>query len=150
MDIGKTISDLRSGKNMSQQTLADLLFVSRDLVSKWENGTRTPDYPTVERIAVIFGVSPDTIIDKNDVIFEELSECVADIGGVSREELTKLVNVFLKDVKERSADVFLERYYHLKTTAEIAAEYRIGENHVRSMLSKLRKRLKKHIKESLQ
>ena len=39
------------------------------------------------------------------------------------------------------------RYYYLKTTAEISAECKTGENHVRSMLSKIRKKLKKHIKE---
>ena len=38
MELGRKIADLRNNINMSQQTLAELLFVSRDLVSKWENG----------------------------------------------------------------------------------------------------------------
>ena len=38
VELGRKIADLRNNINMSQQTLAELLFVSRDLVSKWENG----------------------------------------------------------------------------------------------------------------
>ena len=40
MTIGEKIAELRTDGGMSQQTLADMLFVSRDLVSKWENDTR--------------------------------------------------------------------------------------------------------------
>ncbi len=147
VNVGKTISELRTERGISQQTLADELFVSRDLISKWENGTRTPDYPTVERIAGLFGISPDLIIDKNDLIFRELTECVAESDHIPQERLTEIINDFVKKLGERNAGVFLERYYFLKTTAEISAEYKIGENHVRSILSKVRKKLRKYIKE---
>ncbi len=150
MTIGKTISELRATRGMSQQELAELLYVSRDLVSKWENGTRTPDYPTVERIAMLFDLSPDSIIDKKDMVFEELSECIAESDHIPQERLTEITNAFVRTLSDRSAGVFLDRYYYLKTTAEIAVEYRIGENHVRSILSKARKKLKKHIKGGLQ
>lgn len=147
VNAGKTIAGLRTGKGLSQQALADLLSVSRDLVSKWENGTRTPDYPTVERIADIFGVSPEIIIDKNDLIFKELAECVDDTDTVPRERLSGIVSAFVRKLSERNAGVFLERYYYLKTTSEISSEYGINENHVRSILSKTRKKLKKHVRE---
>ncbi len=150
MTIGKTIAELRINSGMSQQTLADKLFVSRDLVSKWENGTRTPDYPTIERIAGLFDISPDLIVDKNNLIFKELTACVADTDDIPQERLTEIINVFVRSLSERRARVFLGRYYFLKTTAEISAEYNIGENHVRSILSKIRKKLKKYIKESFQ
>ena len=149
MNVGKRIAELRAANDMSQQTLADLLFVSRDLVSKWENGTRTPDYPTVERIAGLFGISPDLIINKNDLIFKELTECVAESDNIPQERLTEIVNAFVKKLGERYAGVFLERYYYLKTTTEISTEFHIGENHVRSILSKVRKKLKKYIRESM-
>ena len=149
MDIGKRIAELRTENGLSQQELADLLFVSRDLVSKWENGLRAPDYPTVERMAQAFGVSPDAVVDRSDLVFEELSACVGEeLGAIIPEEaFTELVNRFLKKQSERNADLFLKRYYFLRTTAEIAAECGIRENHVRSILSKLRRRLRKEIRE---
>ena len=145
MNIGATIAYLRTAGGMSQQELADLLHVSRTLVSKWETGLRTPDYQTVEQIADIFHVSPDQFIDRNDLIFKELDECVSGIRQIPRAELTAQMNGFLQKLPVKSADIFLERYYFLKTTAEIADEYHISENHVRSILSKTRKKLNKYI-----
>lgn len=41
--ISERISDLRKEKNISQGKLAELVGVSRQAVSKWENGQTTPD-----------------------------------------------------------------------------------------------------------
>lgn len=38
MEIGKTIRDLRKRKGLSQEELAEKIDVSRQAVSKWENG----------------------------------------------------------------------------------------------------------------
>ena len=40
--LGKTISEARKKKNLSQKELGDLLGVSNKAVSKWENGESTP------------------------------------------------------------------------------------------------------------
>ena len=71
--------------------------------------------------------------------------------GISlpEEELTGLLERFLTRIPVREGDVFLNRYYFLKNTAEIAAKYRLGENHVRSILSKTRRKLAKYLKEEL-
>ena len=147
MNIGETIVELRTADGMSQQTLADLLFVSRDLVSKWEKGTRRPDYRAVERIAEIFGVSADSIIDKGALIQKELADCFPEGVELSGEQLAGLLNSFLRGLSPRNADVFLQRYYFQRSVSEIHSQYGIGENHVRSILSKTRKRLRKAIEE---
>ena len=41
--IGKFIAELRKGKNMTQQELADRLGITDRAVSNWENGRRLPD-----------------------------------------------------------------------------------------------------------
>ena len=43
MSVGERIAQLRSGRNMSQNQLAKAMDVSRQAVSKWENGLATPD-----------------------------------------------------------------------------------------------------------
>ena len=48
---------------LSQTQLADALFVSRDLVSKWETGKRHPDRKMLEAMAKIFGVAAEHLID---------------------------------------------------------------------------------------
>ena len=142
MELGRKIADLRNNINMSQQTLAELLFVSRDLVSKWENGSRRPDYTTIEKLAAIFRVSAD-------VAFKELAECVDHGTELTEEELTGLLNGFLAGLTEKEADIFMKRYYFLLSAPEIASEYRLRDNHIRSILSKTRKKLKQYVREAL-
>ena len=110
MNTGKTIAELRTEKGISQQALADRLFISRDLVSKWENGRRTPDLPTVKRLSEIFGVPSEAIIDPNDMAFEELSECVDGVKSLPKDKLTETLNAFTEGLGQKSASVFVLRY----------------------------------------
>ena len=148
MDIGKTIVSLRTAGGMSQNELADLLFVSRTLISKWESGIRRPDLPMIERIAAAFDVPVERIADKNDLIFKELSECVPPEAQIPEEQLPELLNAFLRGLSSKNADIFLQRYYFLRPASEIAADFGMGENHIRSILSKTRKKLKNYLKEA--
>lgn len=54
--FGDTLRNLRTGKNLSQQQLADKLFVNRSSVANWENGRRIPDLVLLSRIAKFFNV----------------------------------------------------------------------------------------------
>ena len=149
MSIASAITALRTKAALSQQELADRLYVSRELVSKWETGSRIPDFGTIGAIAGVFRVSPEAIADRNALVFRELSDCVPQGISLPEEELTGLLERFLTRIPVREGDVFLNRYYFLKNTAEIAAKYRLGENHVRSILSKTRRTLAKYLKEEL-
>ena len=145
MRIGEKILELRTARDMSQQTFAEELSVSRELVSKWENGTRRPDYRTVERIAGLFGVPVETLADRTSLFQSELADCFAGFPAESGQNLVELLNSFLRSQRAKCADIFLKRYYFQKTVSEISDEYGIGENHVRSILSKTRKRLKSYL-----
>ena len=52
-DIGKNIKDLRIRKNMTQDELAEKLFVTRQTVSNYETGKSRPDIDMLERIAEV-------------------------------------------------------------------------------------------------
>ncbi|MBT9671233.1 helix-turn-helix domain-containing protein [Secundilactobacillus kimchicus] len=56
------LKQLRQDHGMSQDQLAEKLFVSRQAISKWETGEGTPDLKTLVTIAGVFGVSLDTLI----------------------------------------------------------------------------------------
>ena len=51
MSIGERISELRTKQNISQGQLADMLEVSRQAVSKWENDQSSPDTIRLIRLA---------------------------------------------------------------------------------------------------
>lgn len=62
MSLGENIYNCRVLKNWSQTDLADALAVSRQSVSKWENGTATPDLDKLINMKEIFEVSLDDLV----------------------------------------------------------------------------------------
>lgn len=63
MNLGENIYRLRTEKNMSQGDLADALDVSRQSVSKWENSSAVPELEKLVKMAELFGVSIDTLVN---------------------------------------------------------------------------------------
>ena len=62
INIGTRIIDLRKASNMSQETLAEQIGVSRQAISKWERGEANPDIYKVMALAKIFNLSLDELI----------------------------------------------------------------------------------------
>ena len=62
MTIGKRISALRREKNLKQDDLAQMLEVSPQAVSKWENDQTCPDISLLPKLAKILGVSVDELL----------------------------------------------------------------------------------------
>lgn len=56
MDFGSKISYLRKKNNTSQESLAELLDVTRQTLSKWELNETTPDINQAKKISKIFNV----------------------------------------------------------------------------------------------
>ena len=61
-DIGKNIKDLRSNANLTQEDLAEKLFVTRQTVSNYENGKSRPDVDMIVRIGEILNADANTVI----------------------------------------------------------------------------------------
>lgn len=60
--LTQQIKKLRIGQNLSQDDLTEKLYISRQAVSKWENGEATPDIDKLVQLAEIFGVSLDYLV----------------------------------------------------------------------------------------
>ena len=85
MNLGERIYQYRMNKKLSQGDLAELLNVSRQSISKWENNTATPDLDKIVKMSEIFGVSLDELI-KGEVFF-------AYNDKVIQEEKVNLTNI---------------------------------------------------------
>lgn len=62
MKLNEQITQLRRGRKMSQEELAEALQVSRQSVSKWENGLSNPDTENLIRLAEIFQVDVNLLV----------------------------------------------------------------------------------------
>lgn len=60
--LGKRIADLRKSKELKQDDLAQMLNVSPQAVSKWENDQTCPDISLLPELARILGVSVDELL----------------------------------------------------------------------------------------
>lgn len=62
MNAKDMIFHLRTKNGLSQDELAERVFVTRQAVSRWENGETTPNIETLKLLSKVFGVSINTIL----------------------------------------------------------------------------------------
>ena len=62
MDTKDVIFELRTKKGLSQDELAEKLYVTRQAVSRWETGETLPSVDTLQLISQVFSVSVDTLL----------------------------------------------------------------------------------------
>lgn len=80
MILADKIARLRKQNGWSQEELAEKLGISRQSVSKWENGTSIPDLDKIIRMSGLFGVSTDYLLK------DEIEELTQDESVEIREE----------------------------------------------------------------
>ena len=62
MDTKEILFDLRTKNGLSQEELAEKVFVTRQAVSRWENGETTPNVETLKLLSKFFDVSINTLL----------------------------------------------------------------------------------------
>ncbi len=84
MEIGKQIKKYRTEMEVSQDELAEKIFVSRQTISNWENNKNYPDVKSLLLLSSLFGVSLDILI-KGDL--EEMKDKIKteDIVGFKQD-----------------------------------------------------------------
>ena len=56
IELGKFIASLRAEKNLTQEELAEILFIDKRKVSRWECGTSTPEFDMLIKLSEILDV----------------------------------------------------------------------------------------------
>ena len=62
MEIGKQIRRYRTERKLSQEELADRIYVTRQTISNWENDRNYPDIRSLVLLSNVFGVSLDILV----------------------------------------------------------------------------------------
>lgn len=62
MELNEKLQELRKSKGMTQEELAEMLYVSRTAISKWESGRGTPSIESLKQISAFFSVSIDDLL----------------------------------------------------------------------------------------
>ncbi len=75
MEFNEKLQELRKKKGLTQEELAEKLFVSRTAVSKWESGRGYPNIDSLKAIAVFFAVPIDQLLSSEGIITIAENDC---------------------------------------------------------------------------
>ena len=75
MKLGENLFQARKRKGLSQEAVAEKLGVSRQTISKWETDETLPDIRQAEKLAVLYGLTLDELIEF-DADVQEIQEVI--------------------------------------------------------------------------
>lgn len=93
--IGKQITLLRKEKGLTAERLAELISVTPQAISKWENGKNLPETATLPMLAQVFNCSIDTILNPKELQIL----CAAVTDGETSIDVTKYISGLVHDNK---------------------------------------------------
>lgn len=71
MTLGENLQRLRKAKGLSQDEVAEKLFLTRQSVSKWENDGAEPGVENLKALASLYGVTVDALVGAEELPKEE-------------------------------------------------------------------------------
>ena len=78
MNLDEKIKKIRKDNKMSQDDIAEILNVTRQTISNWENGKNYPDIETLVKISDKFNISLDILLKENMNMVKEIDKNVKD------------------------------------------------------------------------
>lgn len=68
MEFNEKLQELRKQKGLTQEELAEHLFVSRTAISKWESGRGYPSIDSLKAVSKFFGVTVDELLSGDELL----------------------------------------------------------------------------------
>ena len=132
METKEVIFELRTKKGLSQDELAEKVFVTRQAVSRWENGETIPNTETLKLLSKLFDVSINTLLgaprklicqccgmsledcdiskEKDGMFNEEYCKwCYAD-GEYMYHDMDELIEVCVKNMADKTSSEEIREY----------------------------------------
>lgn len=97
MTLGEKLKEIRKRFGLSQEQLAEIMNVSRQAITKWENDAGIPDVSNLQELSKVFGITVDYLLN--------------DDNGLPALSMTKQLDKDKYDGKLSSYSVILKEYY---------------------------------------
>lgn len=85
METKEILLELRNKNNLTQDALAEKVFVTRQAVSKWESGESIPNTETLKLLSRLFDVSINTLLGSPQKLICQCCGMPLDDGSISKE-----------------------------------------------------------------
>ena len=112
MSVGERISELRSQQNISQGQLADMLEVSRQAVSKWENDLSSPDTIRLIKLADVLDTDVEYLATGRNTFGRRppvVLETVKTVEKVVEVPVVQVVEKVVEKVIEKPTVEYIEK-----------------------------------------
>ena len=93
MEIGKKLKTARQGSGLTQEQVAERLYVSRQTISNWENEKSYPDIVSVIRLSDLYSISLDDLLKGDVKMLEHLEESTDIVKSNQKLVLAVLANI---------------------------------------------------------
>ncbi len=102
LNIGETIKRLRKEREITQEEFAEVLGVSCQSVSRWENNSCYPDIELIPTIASFFGISTDKLMGIDEITEKENIEKYLERFqlAISKGEINECIAIAREGIKE--------------------------------------------------
>ena len=115
MNLGERLFELRKGKNLTQDDVAEKLNVTRQTVSKWETNQSTPDFDKIVPLCELYEISPNELLtgekQEQEVVDDEnndefnLDEAKKHLFTRGKDDGDNYENMTKNQIKKKSAEV---------------------------------------------
>ncbi|MDB7088357.1 helix-turn-helix transcriptional regulator [Enterococcus mundtii] len=142
--IGQKISELRHKQQMTQEELAIKVGVSKQTISNWETGLKTPRMGAIQKIAELFHVTKGYIIEGEE---ENSRRLLSIFEKLDSEKQKSVISFAGKKLEEQQLETKLDNEELLKEIDEFVEEYGFEafENLHKVITSKRQKEQNKNI-----
>ncbi|GEK06326.1 helix-turn-helix domain-containing protein [Schleiferilactobacillus harbinensis] len=98
IEFGSTLKKVRLAQGLSQQQVADKLNLTRQTISKWENGRGYPDFENLILLSELYGVTIDQLVNRRTLNLDPVQVLTMNKKREKAMWLTRQAKIFLTGV----------------------------------------------------
>lgn len=124
--IGKRIAEKRKAQGLTQNELADKLFVTHQAVSKWEQGKSVPSIDVLYELTKLFHISIDTLLDDADIedtnidrLFESTPRDIAINTFLRSDKASTMIDQFFYRLSKQERMYVINHVIHHKEPLQV-------------------------------
>jgi transcriptional regulator with XRE-family HTH domain len=95
MEIGKKLKETRLKCNMTQEQVSEMLYVSRQTISNWENEKSYPDIISIIKLSDLYSISLDELLKGDKKMIEHLEDSTNTVQSNKKLLLAVTINIVL-------------------------------------------------------
>lgn len=95
MKIGDKLKSIRTQRNMTQEQVCEVLEVSRQTISNWENSRSYPDIISIIKLSDLYDISLDDLLKEDKAMVSHMKESMNIVESNKRLSLAIIINILL-------------------------------------------------------